>query len=85
MLHAIEVIVEPSGLIRPLEELHVNVPTKAVLTLLESPPAEQPPERGNGTAVLALLQTPRFAQRPAADAEEVAQRIQNLRDDWGDA
>jgi len=85
MLQAIEVIVEPNGLIRPLEELHVKTSTRAVLTLLEAPPPEQPPERGNGAAVLALLQTPRFAQRPAADAEEVAQRIQNLRDDWGDA
>ena len=79
MLHAIEVIVEPDGLIRPLEELHVKVPTRGVLTLLEtSPPTVVKPERGNGAAVLALLQTPRFANRPSADPEEIEQRIQNF-------
>lgn len=85
MLQAIEVIVEPDGLIRPLEELHVKVPTRGVLTLLEtSPPSAVKPERGNGAAVLALLQTPRFANRPSADPAEIEQRIQNLRDDWDD-
>jgi len=85
MLHAIEVIVEPDGVIRPLEELHVKVPTRAVLTLLETPPpVEEKPERGNGAAILALLQTPRFANRPPADPEEIEQRIQSLRNDWDD-
>jgi hypothetical protein len=86
MLQAIEVIVEPSGTIRPLEELHVTVPTRAVLTLLETPvpPAATQPtaEPGNGAAILALLQTPRFAQRPPADPAEIERRIQELRNDW---
>lgn len=85
MLQAIEVIVEPSGTIRPLDEFHVTVPTRAVLTLLPTaapPPAEPTPELGNGAAILALLKTPRFAQRPLADAEEVERRINELRNDW---
>lgn len=82
MLQAIEVIVEPSGIIRPLDEFHVSVPTRAVLTLLS--PAEPAPEPGNGSAILALLQTPRFAQRPLAESEEVDRRINDLRNDWGD-
>ena len=85
MLQAIEVIVEPGGFIRPMEELHVTVPTRAVLTLLETPqPVKDKPERGNGAAILALLQTPRFANRPPADPEEIEQRIQSLRNDWDD-
>ena len=85
MLYAIEVIVEPDGVIRPLEELHVKVPTRVVLTLLETPPSvEEKPERGYGAAILALLQTPRFANRPPADPEEIEQRIQSLRNDWDD-
>jgi hypothetical protein len=83
MLQAIEVIVEPGGTIRPLDELHVTVPTRAVLTLLA--PATTPldePEPGNGVAILTLLKTPRFAQRPLADAAEVEQRIKDLRNDW---
>jgi hypothetical protein len=85
MLQAIEVIVEPSGLIRPLEKLHVKTPTKAVLTLLETPQTVgDEPVRGSGAAVLALLDTPRFANRPPADAAEIEQRIQDLRNDWDD-
>ncbi len=52
MPQAIEVIVEPNGVIRPLEEFHFTVPTKAVLTLLEMPtPANKEPERGSGAAL----------------------------------
>jgi len=87
MLQAIEVIVEPGGAIRPLDEVHVTVPTRAVLTLLPqaaTPLAEPAPESGNGAAILALLNTPRFARRPLADPQEVEQRIRDLRNDWGD-
>ncbi len=87
MLQAIEVIVEPGGTIRPLDEFHVTIPTRAVLTLLPptaAQPVEPAPEPGNGAAILALLKTPRFAQRPLADPEEVEQRIRELRNDWGD-
>ena len=83
MLQTFEVIVEPDGAIHPLEELHVETPTRAILTLLETPsPAKAKPAQGNGAAILALLQTPRFANRPAADPKEIEQRIQNLRHDW---
>ena len=83
MLQTFEVIVEPDGAIHPTEELHVEAPTRAILTLLEtSTPAEAKPARGSGAAILALLQTPRFANRPSADPKEIEQRIQNLRNDW---
>ena len=83
MLQTFEVIVEPDGAIHPLEELHVETPTRAILTLLETPsPAKAKPAPGNGAAILALLQTPRFANRPSADPKEIEQRIQNLRHDW---
>lgn len=83
MLQAIEVIVKPGGNIRPLEEFHVTTPTKAVLTLLEAiKPLEEEPEQGDGKAVLALLQTSRFANRPQTDTGEVEQRIHTLRNDW---
>lgn len=84
MLQAIEVIVKPDGAIQPLEKLHVKVPTRAVLTLLETQqPMEEQIERGNGAVILALLNTPRFANRPPAAPEEIEQRIQELRNDWG--
>jgi len=44
------------------------------------------PIAGDGSAAkaLELLASPRFAQRPAALADEVQQRINELRNDWGD-
>lgn len=83
MLQTIEVIVEPNGVIRPLEELHVETPTRGVLTLLETPglPVEQP-KRGSAEAILALLQTPRFANRPPTNPEEIDARIREEREAW---
>jgi hypothetical protein len=82
MLQTFEVNVEPDGAVHPLEELHVETPTRAILTLLETPsPTKVKPAQGNGPAILALLQTPRFANRPSADPKEIEQRIRNLRHD----
>ena len=83
MLRAIEVIVEPNGVIRPLEELHVETPTRGVLTLLETPSlTAEKLERGSAEAILALLQTPRFANRPPTDPEEIDAQIREEREAW---
>lgn len=79
MLKAVEAIIEPDGTIRTLEPLRVEVATRAIVTLL-APVAVD--ETANGARVLALLQSSRFADRPMADPVEVAQRIDNLRNDW---
>jgi len=39
---------------------------------------------GSAANALELLASPRFAHRPAALSEEVQQRINELRNDWGD-
>ena len=39
-------------------------------------------QRGSVMRTLALLASPRFAQRPKASDAEVAQRITALRNDW---
>ena len=44
--------------------------------------AEIPPITGRAGDILAVLATPRFANRPVAKAEEVSQRIAALRADW---
>jgi len=41
-------------------------------------------EKGSVAATLALLQSPEFRKLPKSDAAEIEQRIQSLRDDWGD-
>ena len=83
MLQAIEVIVEPDGIIRPLEEFHVTVPTRAVLTLLEMPtPATEEPERGSGAALLQFLQEHRLPAESRRSAEEIDAQIREEREAW---
>ncbi len=41
-------------------------------------------KKGSVAASMALLQSPEFRKLPKADAAEVEQRIQSLRNDWGD-
>jgi len=83
MLQTIEIEIDASGRIHPLEPLPFAPCGRALLTLLEKPAiAERPPITGRAGDILALLATPRFANRPVAKAEEVSQRIAALRDDW---
>jgi len=87
MLQTIEVEIDPSGHIHPLEPLTFIPAGRAYLTLLPAPNKElRTSIAGEGSAAkaLELLNSPRFAQRPAALAEEVQQRISELRNDWGD-
>ena len=87
MLQTIEVEIDPSGHIHPLETLSFIPSGRAYLTLL--PPTDnefRTPIAGDGSAAnaLKLLASPRFAQRPVALSDEVQQRISELRNDWGD-
>jgi hypothetical protein len=83
MLQAIEVIVEPSGLIRPLEELHVAVPTRAVLTLLETSQAvPDKPGRGSAASLLQFLDDHRLPPESRRSAEDIDTRIREEREAW---
>ncbi len=83
MLHAFEVIVEPDGAIHALEDLHVKVPTRAILMLLEAPPpAETKPERGSGAALLQFLQANRLPAEDRRSAEEIDAQTREEREAW---
>ena len=86
MLTTIEVESDRDGRVRPLEPPPCPLQGRAYLTLLPDPSARGtvPPAAG-GTAAdaLALLASPRFAQRPVSDPNEVQGRIAALREDWG--
>jgi len=87
MLQTIEVEIDPTGHIHPLETLPFIPTGRAYLTLLPSTNSEfRTPIAGDGSAAnaLELLASPRYAQRPDALADEVQQRINELRNDWGD-
>lgn len=83
MLQAIEVIVEPGGTIRPLEELRVAVPTRAVLTLLETAaaPADQP-EPGSPEAIRRFLHDHPLPRGPRRSAEDIDAQIREEREAW---
>lgn len=72
MLKAIEVIIEPNGVIRPLEALHVTAPMRAILTL-ETQPLSEPLEKGSAAAILQFLQShpiPPEYQRTTAEIDQ---------------
>jgi len=85
MLTTIEVEIDREGRIRPLEPLPYPLSGRAYLTLLPASPTDLPESdtgRSTAAAALALLASPRFSPRPAADAREVQERIAELREDW---
>lgn len=87
MLQTIEVEIDASGHIHPLEPLSFIPSGRAYLTLLpDQNKKPNMPIAGDGSAAgaLELLASPRFAQRPVALPDEVQQRIGELRNDWGD-
>jgi hypothetical protein len=87
MLKTIEVEIDSSGRVHPLEPLPFVLRGRGYLTLLPGEPdvaSAGPTNRGTAAEALALLASPRFALRPAATPEEVQQRIASLRSDWSD-
>ena len=81
MLKAIEVIIEPNGIIRPLEALSVTVPTRAILTLNTQLQSESS-EKGSASAILnfsTIYPLPSEHQRSAA---EIDHQINEERSAW---
>ena len=88
MLQTIEVEIDARGCIHPLEPLPFEPVGRALLTLLQSDkaiaPAQQDAGQCSAARALALLASPRYAQRPVSDPTEVQRRITALRNDWRD-
>jgi hypothetical protein len=86
MLQTIEVEIDASGHIHPLEPLTFTPSGRAYLTLLPPVASKHHAEAPMASALqaLELLATPRFASRPIADSDEVLRRIHGLRNEWGE-
>lgn len=85
MLQTIEVEIDNSGRIHPLEPLPFVPSGRAYLTLLPASDKQPSPALAEGCSAaqaLKLLASPRFAHRPTASPVEVQQRIDELRSDW---
>jgi hypothetical protein len=81
MLQTIEIEIDSSGHIHPLEPLSFRPAGRVLLILLE-PPHNSSSPRGSAEMALALLASPRFTNRPEASPDEVRQRIAALRNEW---
>lgn len=83
MLQTIEAIIEPSGAIRLLEEVHVTSPKRALVTLLETPANESAtPGRGNAAAILKFLKDNPLPPECRRSAEEIDAGIEAERNAW---
>ena len=86
MLQTIQVEIDATGHIQPMESLPFKPVGRALLILLdttiETIPVQINEGRGSVTRALTLLSSPRFALRPAANTSEVMQRITAMRDEW---
>lgn len=83
MLQTIEAIIEPSGAIRLLEEVHVTSPRRALVTVLETPANEESAsERGNAAAILKFLEENRLPESARLTAEEIDAQIEAERNAW---
>ncbi len=83
MLQTVEIEIDASGRIHPLEPLTFTPSGRALLTLLDQPVISRtPPLAGRAADILDLLASPRFANRPDADTEETGKRIAALRNEW---
>lgn len=84
MLQTIQVEIDATGHIHPMEALSFTPVGRALLTLLDTTdttPLQINEGRGSVARALTLLSSPRFAHRPAANTSEVMQRIAAMRDE----
>lgn len=81
MLQTIEVEIDSDGRVHPLEPLPWIPSGRGYLTMLTTPASGK--VHASAGQALRLLASERFRRRPAADSEEVRERIAALRNDWG--
>lgn len=81
MLQTVEAIVEPSGVVRLLEEVNIVSPRRAIVTFLDSAPSEQY-DAGNASAILKFLAEHRLAPSSRLSADEIDAQIEAERNAW---
>ncbi|MGH8547183.1 MAG: hypothetical protein ACRERU_00980 [Methylococcales bacterium] len=79
MLQTIEAILEPSGEVRLLEQVHVSTPARALLTILETPASS---ERGVAVALLKRLRDNPLPQEGRRSEAEIDTQIEQERNAW---
>lgn len=81
MLQTVKVEVNVDGSVRLLEPLQISKKSSAILTVLDEAP-DVKPVKGTVAGMLALLNSPEFANRKSYPAEEIDAQIQENRNSW---
>ena len=83
MLQTIEAVIEPSGVVRLLEDIHVSSPKRALVTVLDMPANEiVSSKRGNAAAILKFLKDNPLPLECRRSAEEIDAGIEAERNAW---
>jgi hypothetical protein len=83
MLQSIEAIIEPSGAIRLLEEFHVNIAMRAIVTVLDFPvPQKTMNERGNAASILQFSKDYPLPLEGRRSTAEIDAGIETERHSW---
>ncbi len=81
MLQTVEGVIDADGNVRLLEPLRVTKETRAIVTLLEENNGSSE-EDGNSKRLLALLKSPKFADRKSYSAEKIEAQIEEAKNSW---
>lgn len=81
MLQSVEAIVEPSGLVRLLEEVNIVSPRRAIVTFLDTISTEQD-DKGHSDTILKFLAEHRLTPSARLSAEEIDEQIETERNAW---
>lgn len=79
MHKTVEAEIRSDGTVTLLEPVDVTVTSRALVTILENGARAG---SGNVQAVLELLKSPEFANRPSHPAEEIEKQIEEARNSW---
>ena len=79
MLRTVEAEIKPDGTVTLLEPVEVRETARALVTVLENGKGAR---RGNVAAMLELLRSPEFRDRPSHTAEEIEAQIEENRNSW---
>ncbi len=83
MLKTIEAVIEHSGVVRLMEDVHVSSPKRALVTVLDTPANENvSSERGNAAAILKFFKDNPLPPECRRTAEEIDAGIEAERNAW---
>lgn len=78
MLRTLEATLDPQGKLHFREEVNLSQPQRVLVTLLEEHPAQEP-GAGSVQALLGLLSSAAFRDRPAGSAAELEATVEQIR------